>query len=72
MRPHRAAKRAGHRVAVAEARYADLVEVPSDARALEATMQIEIEWLICGCDRSGQPGDGSVARSEAIGTTLAR
>lgn len=37
-----AAKRAGHSVAVAEARYAGLVDgIPSSARTLEAAMQIE-------------------------------
>ena len=41
--PHKAAKRAGHSVTMAEGRYADLVEVPRDARTLEAAMGIEAE-----------------------------
>lgn len=41
--PHKAAKRAGHSVAMAESRYADLVEVPKTARTLEAAMQIQAE-----------------------------
>lgn len=40
---HRAAQRAGHGVAIAVSRNADLVEVPRGARTLEAAMQIEAE-----------------------------
>jgi hypothetical protein len=35
------AKRMGHSVAVSEKLYAGLVEVPPDAKTLEAAMQIE-------------------------------